>query len=148
MQGGGYSQWVSEGLLSVFNPHCCFCCSACPSSFSLCSSEQPAAAREAAPFGLMSSQNYSLMSMGEHMYMSLCVCVSISLCPCLFCLATLSLQLGHAIKRDDYSRKWDAIAGKVDERHLQTNRPECIFCMSRQNVCQRGDHRSHQSLCG
>lgn len=36
--------------------------------------------------------------------------------------------------------KWDAFAGEVDERHEQASGPECIFCMSRQNVCQKEDH--------
>lgn len=33
--------------------------------------------------------------------------------------------------------KWDAFAGEVDQSHPRASGPDGIFCMSRQNVCQR-----------
>lgn len=51
----------------------------------------------------------------------------------------MSLQSHYAIKEDDYSREVNGmhLQKEVDESHQQASRPDCIFCMSRQNLCQR-----------
>lgn len=73
-----------------------------------------------------------LCCLGELMNTSVSLCLFLSVKPQWVC--SLAMLLKEMIT---VGSKWDAFAGEVDESHQQASRPDCIFCMSRQNVCQR-----------
>lgn len=73
-----------------------------------------------------------LWCMVEHMNTSVAPCLFLSIK--LQWVCSLAMLLKGMIT---VGSKCDAFAGEVDESHQQASRPDCIFCMSRQNMCQR-----------